>query len=93
IVLFDMLAGPDGTLMLDRTFTARRSALENFVRNNHDDAIRLSPATRDVTVARAWLGSAKNDETDGVVAKRLNGTYLRGERAMVKVKRLRTADC
>ena len=30
---------------------------------------------------------------DGVVAKRLDGKYLSGERAMIKVKRLRTADC
>ncbi len=30
---------------------------------------------------------------DGVVAKRLDGRYLPGERAMLKVKRLRTADC
>jgi ATP-dependent DNA ligase len=30
---------------------------------------------------------------EGVVAKRLDGPYLEGERAMVKVKRLRTADC
>jgi ATP-dependent DNA ligase len=28
-----------------------------------------------------------------VVAKRLDGKYLSGERAMIKVKRLRTADC
>jgi ATP-dependent DNA ligase len=30
---------------------------------------------------------------DGVVAKRLDGPYLPGERAMLKVKQLRTADC
>ena len=29
----------------------------------------------------------------GVVAKRLDDRYLMGQRAMVKVKRLRTADC
>ena len=31
--------------------------------------------------------------TDGVVAKRLDRPYESGERAMVKVKRMRTADC
>jgi ATP-dependent DNA ligase len=30
---------------------------------------------------------------DGVIAKRLDGPYVSGERAMLKVKRLRTADC
>ena len=32
-------------------------------------------------------------QTDGVVAKRLDLPYLPGERAMLKVKRMRTADC
>ena len=32
-------------------------------------------------------------KTDGIVAKRLDGRYRPGERAMVKVKRMRTADC
>jgi ATP-dependent DNA ligase len=31
--------------------------------------------------------------TDGVIAKQLARPYQSGERAMVKVKRLRTADC
>jgi ATP-dependent DNA ligase len=53
----------------------------------------VSPYTRDVTDARSWLSDFGQGETDGVVAKRLDGAYLAGERAMVKVKRLRTADC
>ena len=32
-------------------------------------------------------------QTDGVIAKRLDLAYEPGERAMLKVKRLRTADC
>ena len=36
---------------------------------------------------------SSHDGRDGVVAKRLDGKYLSGERAMIKVKRLRTADC
>jgi ATP-dependent DNA ligase len=32
-------------------------------------------------------------QTDGIVAKRRDGQYLSGERAMVKVKPVRTADC
>jgi ATP-dependent DNA ligase len=37
-----------------------------------------------------WLASGKYE---GIVAKRLDGPYLAGERAMIKVKRRRTADC
>ena len=44
-------------------------------------------------MAAKWLGSAGHGETDGVVAKRLGDPYAPGERTMVKVKRLRTADC
>ena len=36
---------------------------------------------------------AGGGELDGVIAKRLDEAYRAGERAMVKVKRLRTADC
>ena len=39
-----------------------------------------------------WL-QAGSSSFDGVVAKRLDSPYRFGERAMVKVKRLRTADC
>ncbi|MGH6833256.1 MAG: ATP-dependent DNA ligase, partial [Methyloceanibacter sp.] len=42
--------------------------------------------------ARQWLDHAR-DSLDGVVAKRSDGPYLPGMRAMLKVKRLRTADC
>src|SRR5690606_37054567 len=40
--------------------------------------------------AREWLDDGK---LEGVVAKRSDEPYLEGERAMVKVKRLRSADC
>jgi ATP-dependent DNA ligase len=41
---------------------------------------------------RDWL-NASGGAIDGVVAKRLDGVYEPGKRAMIKVKRLRTADC
>ena len=41
---------------------------------------------------RSWLGAA-GGALDGVVAKRRDEPYRPGERAMVKVKQLRTADC
>jgi ATP-dependent DNA ligase len=39
---------------------------------------------------QAWLDEGK---LEGIIAKRLDGPYLEGVRAMVKVKRIRTADC
>jgi ATP-dependent DNA ligase len=48
--------------------------------------------SRDLKDAKAWLAD-KSGRTDGVIAKLLNERYLPGERAMIKVKRLRSADC
>jgi ATP-dependent DNA ligase len=52
----------------------------------------LSPRTISHVTANAWLARA-GGALDGVIAKRLDGAYRSGERAMLKVKRLRTADC
>ena len=70
----------------------RRAALEDFHRNHGNESLRLSPCSTDVESARAWLNAA-GGALDGVVAKLRDQTYLRGERAMAKVKQLRTADC
>jgi ATP-dependent DNA ligase len=53
----------------------------------------LSPATRDINKAKGWLEDAGKGATDGVIAKKLDHPYVPGERWMIKVKRLRTADC
>ena len=51
--------------------------------------LRRSDLVRDPDAAQRWL-----DETEGVIAKRLDAAYTPGKRtAMVKVKRLRTIDC
>jgi ATP-dependent DNA ligase len=70
----------------------RRTALEAFYRDHGNESLRLSPCSADVKNARAWLREA-GGALDGVVAKRLELPYLGGERAMAKVKQLRTADC
>ena len=51
------------------------------------------PVTEKRVEAERWLKGAGGGELDGVVAKRLDEPYRPGERAMVKVKCLRTADC
>ena len=55
-----------------------------------DPELTLTPGSDDRVVAEGWL---KDGTLEGVVAKRMDGPYLEGERAMVKVKRVRTADC
>jgi ATP-dependent DNA ligase len=53
----------------------------------------LSPVTERRAEAERWLSEAGEGWLDGVVAKRADGPYEAGERAMIKVKKLRTADC
>jgi ATP-dependent DNA ligase len=91
-VLFDLLATQDDAKLLEQPLSHRRSALEDMMARLDPDAHRLSPVSRDLKTARAWLAD-KSGRTDGVIAKLLNERYLPGERAMIKVKRLRSADC
>ncbi|MET0748119.1 MAG: ATP-dependent DNA ligase [Rhizobium sp.] len=94
IVMFDMLVSPDGKALVDLPLTERRAALKNFAdafaKPKH---LVLSPVTTDLAQAERWLSSSGQGATDGVVAKRRDGAYEAGIRAMIKVKRLRTADC
>lgn len=78
--------------MIDAPLTARRRALGTLVKVMAAGDIFLSGATLDIGDAATWLQHSGGD-TDGVVCKRLDQPYRAGERAMVKVKRRRTADC
>jgi len=93
-VLFDLLVDDRGRSLLDQPFLKRRATLESFTAKYLKDssAFVLSPATNEIPVARGWLKSMRG-QLDGVVAKRLDLPYLSGERAMQKIKTLRTADC
>ena len=70
----------------------RRAALEKLLSREKDPAMMLSPATRDGEQAARWLAQS-GGALDGVIAKRLDQSYKSGERAMLKVKVKRTADC
>jgi ATP-dependent DNA ligase len=91
LILFDQLADADGSL-LGLPLRERRAALENFYSRNIHPHLQLSARTLDRALAQRWL-NASGGAIDGVVAKRLDSTYRPGERSMIKVKRLRTADC
>jgi ATP-dependent DNA ligase len=93
LVLFDMLADTAGRVLLDRPLGQRRAALEKFFDSvKRSDRLRLSPFTRRQTEAQRWLDQA-GGALDGVVAKKIDEEYQPGERAMLKVKKLLTADC
>ncbi|SEP73354.1 ATP-dependent DNA ligase [Faunimonas pinastri] len=94
LVLFDCLMDPAGENLMPRPFAERREALEQFfaAAGGMAKGLRLSPFSRDRDEAQGWLDRA-GGAIDGVVAKRLADPYQPEERAMLKVKRMRTADC
>ena len=85
---FDLLAVGDHSALGD-PFTERRAALEKLVAGFKDPgSIELTPLVSEADEAEPWLRSG-----EGVIAKKADSPYLRGERkAMVKIKRLRTID-
>ena len=91
LMLFDLLFSKE-TSYLDAPLELRRRSLEIiYAAEQHDDLL-LSPCTTDRDAAQAWLDQV-GAALDGVVAKRLDGRYEPGERAMFKIKAMRTADC
>ena len=91
LMAFDLLE-LDGKSLLEEPLEVRRAALERFFASNGAPGLLLSPATRDRDQARDWLHRS-GGALDGVIAKRLTQEYRSGERAMIKVKQQRTADC
>jgi ATP-dependent DNA ligase len=91
LMLFDVLS-LDGDDYADRPLEERRGALEAFFKTLDEPKLKLSPATTDRETALGWL-ERSGGALDGVIAKRLDQPYKPGERAMVKVKPERTADC
>jgi ATP-dependent DNA ligase len=91
---FDLLAEGKEKL-LTSPFVERRARLESLVaglggrRKVTAGSIELTPLADSPAKAAPWLESG-----EGVIAKQLDAPYRPGERkGMVKVKRVRTADC
>lgn len=90
-ILFDILRSSECGL-IDGPLTERRAALDALFPGMPAAVFRLSPYTLEREEAAAWL-ERSGGALDGVVCKRLDGLYESDERAMLKVKRLRSADC
>jgi ATP-dependent DNA ligase len=91
LMVFDLLE-LDGKSLTQLPLSERRERLEQFYRSNAVPGLELSPMTRDRDVALGWLRRS-GGALDGVIAKRAAQEYRSGERAMIKVKQQRTADC
>lgn len=90
LVAFDCLADEADTLV-EAAWTRRHAALTALI-DRLGGAVDLSEGVDDRATAQLWLSEAATGR-DGVVAKRRGAPYTPGERTMVKVKRIRTADC
>ena len=90
-IVFDLLAVGDDDLR-ETPFSARRERLEGVLAAA-PPSIRLTPATRDLAVARDWFERFGGGGVDGIVAKAIDAPYEPGRRAMLKVKRERAAEC
>src|SRR5688572_2210810 len=95
LIVFDLLVDDRGKSLVDLALEERRKKLDAFAKKHlpKHKSIELSPCTSDLKIAKDWLRGAGVD-LDGVIAKRADMPYQSGNRhGMVKVKRLRTADC
>ncbi len=90
-VAFDLLAA-GGQRIMEAPQIERRQQLEQLL-SKIGRPVHLTPATRDRGTAERWLEQFEGAGLDGVIAKPLNGPYLPGKRAMIKVKHARTAEC
>jgi ATP-dependent DNA ligase len=86
---FDLLAVGKHKALGD-PFEARRGALEKLVGESGDaGSVEVTPLVQALADAEPWLQTG-----EGVIAKQIDAPYRPGERkGMVKVKRIRTADC
>jgi len=91
LMVFDLLE-LDSKSLAGLPLLRRREQLEAFFRKNAAPGLELSPMTGDRDVALGWL-KRSGGALDGVIAKRADLEYRSGERAMIKVKQQRTADC
>lgn len=95
LMCFDLLVDAAGSKLTHLPLADRRQRLEEFAGELPEKGIlRLSAASAERAQADRWMTRLGTMGLDGIIAKRLDEPYRSGERtAMVKVKRIRTADC
>ena len=95
LMCFDLLVDENGKSLVQLPLRERRRKLEEFLASGSPPGlIRLSPASLESRQAKQWMRERSTMGLDGIIAKRLDEPYHSGDRtAMIKVKRIRTADC
>jgi ATP-dependent DNA ligase len=95
LMCFDLLVDAAGKKLTELPLADRRRRLEEFAGELPKQGIlRLSPVSAERTQAETWMTQLTTMGLDGIIAKQLDEPYRSGERtAMVKIKRIRTADC
>jgi len=95
LMCFDLLVDKNGKPLVDLPLQQRRAELQElFAGLPKNGTVRLSEASSKREQAQEWMRGLAEIGYDGVIAKRLDMPYASGERtAMVKIKRIRTADC
>jgi ATP-dependent DNA ligase len=95
LMCFDLLVDENGKSLVQLPLSERRRKLEEFLASSSPPGlIRLSPASLESRQAKQWMRERSTMGLDGIIAKRLDEPYHSGDRtAMIKVKRIRTADC
>jgi ATP-dependent DNA ligase len=92
-ILFDFLARQSDLTLWEKPLRRRREKLEAFfAKIKVSGRLHLTPYTEDRVTAQHWLDYS-GGALDGVVIKDLTAPYCSGLRAMMKIKRMRTADC
>lgn len=90
-IAFDLLA-LDDTDLREQPLVQRRRTLEQALASAQAP-IHLTPATRDLDLARQWFELFEGAGLDGILAKPLDLRYQPDKRVMSKIKHERTADC
>ncbi|HWB37532.1 MAG TPA: ATP-dependent DNA ligase [Rugosimonospora sp.] len=90
-VAFDLLAVGDEDLT-GTPLQERRARLEEALAKA-GPPVYVTPATRDLDLARRWFEQFEGAGLDGLIAKGLDLTYQPDKRVMSKIKHERTADC
>jgi len=90
-VAFDLLA-LENEVLLELPLSGRHERLEAALRGTRAP-VHLCPSTHDPALAARWFTEFEGAGLDGIIAKRVGDRYLPDQRALVKVKHRRTADC
>ena len=92
---FDLLVDQNGKSRVDEPLRERRDHLTHLLGKlgKAGARVELSPSTPDRSQALRWMKELAGRGFDGIIAKPAGLSYMSGQRAMQKIKKIRSADC